>query len=517
MQKAVVSVCLSVGVLVGCSRQQDIPVPQDEVQEAELLLEQMQLRVNAIAAESGIPTALAFGVTEMADWDNPYIQQDAFYGLVSLAQQTDDPDVISAFVKDLIVLDENMAGQAVMLFDGQMMEADSSAWLGFLTDESMPSTFRMHGHRLWFRHYGEDASMQDVTEAVLALLDPVLEKHVGGLLSETLQHVLVNRDAREIWDLLGSLQAHIPSESSLYEIVVHTQVQAYLRDAMMPEAFAHYQEHVALLGDVRVAPGVSRLLDHAASEGDLAFRARILAWGYGLEDFSMTRTRIARWELAQLRAEEDVSVVVDGVRAVMGRGVPVTVIANAFVREILYPTLARADTEEQQELRDVLLEMLVADEDLPEFVRASLKSSLLDVYFYLEDYRAALQQIEAGVPGYDADWHAELGNKVQAHLAEQEGRIADAVAHYKEHIQRVKTWTDSIVSPEDGRNILPYEVIALNERRISDLWAGEGETEKADAARARAITYYRLARDAYADDAQSFSKMEQVLQEMEAE
>ncbi len=516
MRSTIFFMFLFVAIGVGCSRQ-DVPVQQDAVEEADPRLEQMQSHVKAIEAESGLYTALEFGITAMSDWEDHDLRWDALDWLVSYVQRTDDIHTTLLFVRELLTLDEQMAGWAVVSLDERMMKLDPSAWLGFLQDYSMPSEFRAHGFRLWFRYYAEDATVPELIGALVVLQDPTLEEYLEGVFGETLHKVLLNREAQEIWDVLGVLRGRIPQESLFYEIVVVMQGKAYLRDAMMSAALAHYQEHAELLGDVRLLRGVSALFDHVSVEGDLVLEEQIREWGYGLEGFPMTRNRIARWDLEQLRGKENVAVVLDGVRDVLHRGASVAVIANVFLGEMLYSVLSGANAEEQQALRDLLLEMLAAEADMSVFVRTSLELALLDVYFYLEDYKGVLARVDMGIPGYDEDWHAELRNKVEAHLAEQEGRIADAVAHYQKHIERVKTWTEPFVSPEDGRNILPYEVVALNERRISDLWAGEGETEKADAARARAITYYRLARDAYADDAQSVSKMEQVLREMGVE
>ena len=192
------------------------------------------------------------------------------------------------------------------------------------------------------------------------------------------------------------------------------------------------------------------------------------------------------------------------------------VVASAFLHDLLYPVLATANTEERLEIRDLLITLLDADAAVSESVRSALETALLDVYFYLEDFRGALARIENGISGYDEDWHAELRNKVGAHLAEQEGRIADAVRYYENHIARVRMWSDALISPEDGRKIVPAEVIALNKRRIGDLWMSEGEVEKAKAAHEQALRYYELARDAYGDDEASRAQMDEMLAEMAA-
>lgn len=501
-------------VVVGC-RQKDVPVVEDEVQAAALRLDQIRSHVRAVTSDTDAYTGLVTGLTMMLDLEEPDVQQQALQWLLEHALATEDPLVVHSFIMELLETDPSLAEVAVLQVEAQMMEQHPSAWLGFLQDYTMPTRFRAHGFSLWFRYYAADASVNDLIGALLLLQDPTLEGVTEGLFRNTLHMVLSQRDAEEIWALLRVLKPRLPQESPLYEIVLDIEGQAYLRDGEMDTALVHYHKHAAVLGDTRMMRAMTSLLRHAESDVDAAFTTQLREWAYAQEDLPMTRNRFARWDLNRLR-EEDVGTMIHGVHAVLERGVPLSVVSTSFLSGLMYAALPRADAAELADLRDLLLRLLDAHTELSDQIRGALESALLDVFFYLEDYARALARIEAGIPGYDDDWHDELRNKVKAHLAEQEGRIADAVQFYQNHIERVKTWRDPFVSPEDGRTILPDEVVALNERRIGDLWASAGETEKASAAYERAVRHYTLARDAYENDELSRAKMKEALAEMEA-
>lgn len=402
------------------------------------------------------------------------------------------------------------------MLDALMMERDPLRWMGYLQADVLPPPFRMHGYSLWFRHYGKEAPAAELAGMLIALQDHGLQGHSERLFLDVLRTVLQDDSPEKIWTLLEILRNVIPPESWLYSSVLDIEGQALVRDARLEDAIAHYRMHADTLGDRRIAGVMMPLLQQANAGERADLVAEIRAWGYGLEHFTMSRNRVARWDLEQLGAETDVLAIVHGLREILAHGIPVQVISSHFTSNLLYPVLVQASEGELQALRDLVLEMEAAAAEAAEFVRMGLGTALLDIYFYLADYRGALARIEQGVPGYDAEWHAELHDKVQAHLAQAEGRAADAVAFYRAHIERVRGWENPLASPEDGRLIVPDEVIALNERRIGDIWKAEGEHMKAVAAYARAREHYETALQQYRDDALSRAEIEQAMIELDA-
>jgi len=504
---------LVVAVLVagGCSRKE-----VDIVTAGPGAGEQIAARFAAVEQEAGMVVALLDGVAVLNEWEEPEEHYEVFRWLVQRAAETDDVEAVVSFVAALITTDESLAGEALRMLDGTMMTNHPEAWIVYLQSTAVPPAFRLHGYSLWFEQYDTDATPLEWASNLLALQYPQLQGYTGNLFGHALGRLLDDPDPARIWDVIAIIEQRIPPESHVLPAFLHVKGQALLRDARLADALAHYQAYADQLGETRLAGVVSRLVQQAAEAGEGDLVAATRAWVYAAEAFPMLRTRVARWDLEQLRGEADVMVMIAGVRDILSKDIPVSVVSSSFLQHLFYPALARAEKAGLGAIRDVLLLMDAAAVEAPDAVRGPIGTALLDVYFYLEDFHSVLTRIEQGIPGFDADWHAELYGKVQAHMAQAEGRAADAVVFYAAYIERVRSWTDPLISPEDGRLVVADEVIALNERRIGDIWKAEGETEKAAAAYERAIAYYQAAGQQYTEDALSLAAVQAALAELDA-
>jgi hypothetical protein len=132
--------------------------------------------------------------------------------------------------------------------------------------------------------------------------------------------------------------------------------------------------------------------------------------------------------------------------------------------------------------------------DLSDSLHESLLLLLLDGAFYRNDFKQAYEIVKAGIPGYDEKWHAEMKDKVGAHLALQEGRKSDAIALFRKHMERVAAWTEPVMNPTNGAMMTREAVLGFNEKRIGDIYAGmDGHAEEAKAAYGRARDWYNKA------------------------
>lgn len=514
MRKAWISAFVFIFLLVGCSRD-EVPVPDDVSEEAQLQLEQMQSQVRSVADRSDIYTGLIYGLNEITDWDPLEIKMAGFEWLVSYAKEA-DVLAVQSFVKEVLEIDEQLAGQAVLQLDGHMMEREPSSWLGFLQDYEMPARFRAHGFDLWFRYYGDESSALDLAGALLMLQDPTLEGYIEGVFTTHLQRAVRNLDEDSFAQLISLLRARIPQDSALLEIVLQVEGESLVQYNRWNEAFAHYKEHADIIGDSYLSRAVGRILQHSSEEDDTALQEQIRAWGYDQGQFPRMQTRLARWDLQQLNVEHSVKEIVDVVHKIMDSGVPSSVVASGFLHGVFREVLVQANADEKETLHTLLIDIRNQKSDWSQQLEASLLTSLLDVLFLMEDYAGALDLLEDGIPGFGEDWHAKHINKIKGHVAEQEGRYADAVKYYENHISRVEAWTEPFVSPEDGRKIFADEVIALNAGRIGDLWSEAGEAEKARASYQRAMMHYEAALDAASEDPRSVAELEKRMRELES-
>jgi len=480
---------------------------------------EIQARLLDLAQEACFISVLLEGVDELRALEDPEQRWMLFQWLVERAREEGNAETAVTFVYALAKGDAQWAAAAVQFLDATMMERDPARWIAGLQAGILPPMFRVHGYSLWFRAYAAEAAVPELARRLLALDAPDLVALSQELFRDVLDMLFRQEDRERLRSLLEHLRPALPAASPLYPYVLHVEGRALARDGKTSEALVHYQAHAEVLGDARIAGEITGLLEAAAATRQPDLVEAIKAWGYSQAAFRATRNRVARWELGQLKGTTDAGALVAGVEAVLAQGIPVQMVASYFIANLLYPALPQASQDGLEALRDLVREMDAAAraEGTPGNARASFGAALLDMDFYLGDYRGALERVKQGIPGFDAEWHAELHDKIQAHLAQAEGRIADAVGFYAAHIERVRGWERAQISPEDGRRILPEEVIALNERRIGDLWAAAGEQAKAAAAYARARAAYASALEKYGDDAESAGLMQAALHELAAQ
>lgn len=114
----------------------------------------------------------------------------------------------------------------------------------------------------------------------------------------------------------------------------------------------------------------------------------------------------------------------------------------------------------------------------------------LDAAFLLDDFAGAARIIEAGVPDHDHAWHELTLAKVNAHLAMQQERWAEAADNFAKFVELLPD--EDQTDPASGIVYSRKTLVANNEKRIAGLWDKAGEPEKAAAAR-------EAARKAYAE------------------
>jgi len=108
----------------------------------------------------------------------------------------------------------------------------------------------------------------------------------------------------------------------------------------------------------------------------------------------------------------------------------------------------------------------------------------LDGYVTLQDYRKAVDMVDAGFREDKPEWRKVVAPKLRAHLALKEGNTEDAIRHFREFMSA------AAASDTTPGNVNLAETLGMNAARIGDLWAGLGEEEKAKAAYTEARDHY---------------------------
>lgn len=139
---------------------------------------------------------------------------------------------------------------------------------------------------------------------------------------------------------------------------------------------------------------------------------------------------------------------------------------------------------------------LATDED----TRSAIRTAVLDFAFVLEDYDSAIKYLEAGIPGYDRNWHEMALSKVKAHKALKENRPLDAIREFRGFMAVVRTSEETETSdPATGMVHTREMILGRNAKRIGDIYASIPDAEKAAAAYEEARGYYRQALETTTD------------------
>jgi hypothetical protein len=459
-------------------------------------VEALRREVLKVENAKGMAEAIQRGLQIISGLDVP-AEKYGFTGwLAEHVLVSGEIEHVYAFIPPIFSFDEQLGLELVYWIDASMLSVHGDDWIQLLLWDGFPPALQIHGYSLWFDAHGVGASIPDLLQRVASLLDPFLAVHADALLERVSIAQLDHEDASRIWALTTVMLEGAPREGNLRGLALYMQGLALLRDRSAADAFAHYMAHAGEIGEPRLIQGLPGLLQKAHTDTPEVLGA-IRNWVYGQTELAGLQTTLARWDMGQLQQIEDTAMVVNTTKDLLAKGAPVHVLASVFVNQLLYPALGRSgeDKEALGALRDLLLALESAADAsvLSGLSLGGLNIAVMDVLFFLQDYKGALARVEAGVPGFDAEWHAESAGKLRAHVAQAEGRAADAVAYYAAHIERVRTWQEGVHSPLDNRVIIADEVIALNERRIGDIWKAAGEAELSQAAFERSIEHYRVA------------------------
>lgn len=162
-------------------------------------------------------------------------------------------------------------------------------------------------------------------------------------------------------------------------------------------------------------------------------------------------------------------------------------------RDVLYEAARREDKVFVAELLAFGLELYgrPAPDDR---TQATIRSSLLDGYFLLERYEAALEVFNAMGADETSEAYGWIINKIKAHIAERDGDVDGAVRRYRAFMVDIqKNWVGSERDPTSGIRYSKAMALGFNARRIGDIYKRAGRLEEARAAYAEARAQFEAA------------------------
>lgn len=172
------------------------------------------------------------------------------------------------------------------------------------------------------------------------------------------------------------------------------------------------------------------------------------------------------------------------------RGIPAGV-QRALMQRYFYDIMKDAKPEGQREILGIVRALLAASED--ETDQAALQAFAMDGAVMTEDYKLAREILQKGFRSEDAEWHAMALNKIEAHIAIQDGDIEEAIRRFRGFMNHAATWETSTSDPTTGIRHTREMTLGRNAKRIGDLYVSIGKQEEAGAVYAEARTYYDTA------------------------
>ncbi len=368
------------------------------------------------------------------------------------------------------------------------------AWIDMLIALPVPAEVRLEAWRHRVGAYAEEGSFSPMAERIPEILnDQEIARGALNILSSALSSAMAISDFEGARLLLENLKLHAAVNTDLERLALTVEGEFLVRTDQLDEAEAHYRQHAEAMGDRELNRGLLRLLTASVQQNrpGPADRAVTFVYEHGGQ-FPVARDSVAVWTIDHAVQGETPGVLLAEVHRALDNEASLEKVFYSFSRG-LYAVIQQPDPALQKETL-ALVQRMRRTGDIPERLSGAMATAELDCVFFMNDYKAALAVVEGGVPGFDEDWHAVLGDKIKAHIALDEDRVEDAIALFQKHIDRVAAWEDPVFNPEDGTLVYKETVLGLNEKRIGDLWLKiPGRESESQAAYARARAWYLAA------------------------
>ncbi len=482
---------LGLAVLTGCNRGGCGRKPQGEVPET-AMIDQLRIEIADLKIEQGRDAAivrmkgmiqdpaLAEYKASLTEWlldeylreESVEATQDAYLALAAM----DDEFARLGFRK---IMDASTATDA---------EA-TAAWYDKILAAPVSDAMKAYVWQRRAEAYAESGSIAPCVarlDEILALGSPEQNLAIVGSVAGA---GLKISDYAGLDALLAAVRDRGAERQDLLQRMLVLEADMLLQQDKLAEAETFLNANADALGDGSLKTAVLRLL----AKADATMAARLVAAAYAAGDTRpVTRDAVASSWIRMASTAQQREAFLARAGEALDSGCPPPRVVSVF-KDGFYMVMTSRDAALQTRCTALARRL---NDSLPEEDRArqTLSLMLLDGAFYVQDFKQALAVIEGGVHGYDEQWHAEMTDKVGAHLALQENRPEDAVALFRKHMERVLAWTAPVMNPENGAKMIKEAVMGFNEKRIGDIYAGmEGRGEDAQAAYGRARNWYQKA------------------------
>lgn len=488
------SVIVLVGIIIlsGCGGKDS----ETSLVERERTPQDIVVGLESTFVSSGIETALRDGVRELHSLTSAIPREIVFNWMLDKAISEEGWGALQATYMQVAEEDLGLAERYFAKVNFHLNADAPYGWSEAVINSDLPAHLRAQGWRQFVTYVA--AENPDPYSVFDEKLDVLFGSDFMGfapsVINQMLQHGIQQEQYDRVASFIERLRTHYSDYDGITRLILATEGTLLLKKGRLSDAFSHYQRFANDIGDGSLSLGVTQLLSADGEHDGERLRDEIVSWAYSqYETFPRTAEEVALWQLNRLGDAPPVDDLIAVVHKAITAGLPMGNLANAFILAYAYPAMETGTDADREALFALIGQILEQIPDANERLRARLINGQLDVCFYREDYGTALKIVEAGVPGFDEVWHAELANKIQAHKALQDGNLVLAIELFQQHIDYVEGWSSGLASPDTGDIVSKEEVIAHNHRRIGDLYRQMVKPIEATAAYQAAVGSYENA------------------------
>jgi tetratricopeptide (TPR) repeat protein len=486
MSKIVVLVVASLVLGLGCRRA--------ESPSAEARMAQLQEQVESLNVAGNVAGSRALLAEAMDDAELiAYRGQCLAVLLGSYLQEGATDEAEALYLKHLA--DESLARPAYGQIGGyyyQQGEFDLlTAWLIKLMDSPvlLPELKQVS-----WRRYVSVCPQAEMLPSLVERVPYVLAFDASSrpqLIAVAAKGLLQAGELELLAQFLDKIVAAAGEDAALIAVVETARLDALIIDEQLDEAIVFVGRKDSALPDVALSQRVGKVTAALlAAERKADAEAFLVTLLDSAEAMPATARVASRQWVGLARADGDLELVLERIGVMVDRALPLPLVFMEFNKDF-YGVMQQPDVATRA-LGTAMLERLASHADADKLDAARVEMMQLDCAFFHNDFNSASNLLKAGIAGQSEEWHAQLLNKVEAHLAMQEGRIDDAIACFRRHMAIVAQWEHPVRDPSQDLDMYKEAVLGFNEKRIGDILTKAGGRE------AEAAAVYQKARDYYA-------------------
>jgi tetratricopeptide (TPR) repeat protein len=389
---------------------------------------------------------------------------------------------------------EESAGYGVVAthYAGRGMTNELVEWTGVLVDAPLSAPYKPRAyldHLQVLQTASNFTRIADVASRSVTNLPP---QEARSVLDQAFRQLFSVKAFDDAGRLVKQAREAAGESADMQEFLTLAECDLCFRSGQWAEAEKQFVAMLPTLSDTGTRRGLTTATAAAwgGEQWDLADRLCRSVMDLGTNRPAASAYAHTAWvEGAERRG--DAAETVERMRSLLERKVEMKSISQVYSRHFYFVV-----NDGRAELTKALLdigEQLLAKLDDPN-ESSYLRGLVFDAAFVAEDYDRALSLLEKGMPGRDEAWMAMARNKIHAHKALKEGRVADAVERFRQFMKDMDaSWKGPEQDPSSGLTYTKEMTLGFNAARIGRILQGAGNAKEADAAYGEARGYYEKA------------------------